>query len=221
MRKRFAVCAATLILAAATTASAQTRSDVEQRPTAPGAQPSQGMPHEMHGQATQPTQRGTQTGQTGMQQQGTQSTQRATQTGETGTERQTTQSQQAATQQLETVSLDDLNQEQAMEIQRKLQELGYYKGEVDGIIGPLTRGALQRYFRDIAALAMRGELAQEALSDFGIESTEVQRVRGEESEEIERQPGSTRSFEGETAPRPSEPSATPRKTPRSAPAPQY
>ena len=34
------------------------------------------------------------------------------------------------------------------EVQAVLQEMGYYKGEVDGLIGPLTRAALTGYQRD-------------------------------------------------------------------------
>jgi hypothetical protein len=34
------------------------------------------------------------------------------------------------------------------DVQAALQEMGYYKGEVDGLIGPLTREALTGYQRD-------------------------------------------------------------------------
>jgi hypothetical protein len=34
------------------------------------------------------------------------------------------------------------------DVQAALQEMGYYKGEVDGLIGPLTREALTAYQRD-------------------------------------------------------------------------
>ena len=34
------------------------------------------------------------------------------------------------------------------EVQAVLQEMGYYKGEVDGLIGPLTRAALTGYQTD-------------------------------------------------------------------------
>jgi hypothetical protein len=34
------------------------------------------------------------------------------------------------------------------EVQAVLQEMGYYKGEVDGLLGPLTRAALTGYQRD-------------------------------------------------------------------------
>ena len=34
------------------------------------------------------------------------------------------------------------------DVQAALQDMGYYKGEVDGLIGPLTREALTGYQRD-------------------------------------------------------------------------
>jgi peptidoglycan hydrolase-like protein with peptidoglycan-binding domain len=33
-------------------------------------------------------------------------------------------------------------------VQAELQQQGYYQGEVDGLIGPLTRGAIADYQRD-------------------------------------------------------------------------
>jgi len=33
-------------------------------------------------------------------------------------------------------------------VQASLQEMGYYKGEVDGLLGPLTREALTSYQSD-------------------------------------------------------------------------
>jgi peptidoglycan hydrolase-like protein with peptidoglycan-binding domain len=40
------------------------------------------------------------------------------------------------------------------DVQAELQEMGYYKGEVDGLLGPLTREALTAYQAD----QIRGEL---------------------------------------------------------------
>ncbi|MGG7379788.1 peptidoglycan-binding domain-containing protein, partial [Escherichia coli] len=34
------------------------------------------------------------------------------------------------------------------EVQATLQEMGYYQGEVDGLLGPLTREALTAYQTD-------------------------------------------------------------------------
>jgi peptidoglycan hydrolase-like protein with peptidoglycan-binding domain len=34
------------------------------------------------------------------------------------------------------------------DVQASLQEMGYYKGEVDGLLGPLTREALTAYQSD-------------------------------------------------------------------------
>jgi Putative peptidoglycan binding domain len=39
------------------------------------------------------------------------------------------------------------------DVQAALQEMGYYKGEVDGLIGPLTREALTAYQNDQGLVA--------------------------------------------------------------------
>jgi hypothetical protein len=113
---------------------------------------------------------------------------------------------------VEAVRLKALESEEAMEVQRKLQELGYYKGEIDGAIGPMTRGALQRYFRDQAQLVSRGMVGSAVLASFGIDESEIQRVRGLDEE-------GTRGSESGTRPgTPSDPSmqpSTPQGSPRS------
>lgn len=51
------------------------------------------------------------------------------------------------------------------DVQAALQEMGYYKGEVDGLIGPLTREALTGYQRDngMATTAVIDEPTLDAL----------------------------------------------------------
>ena len=71
------------------------------------------------------------------------------------------------------VQLSSLSPEQAKEMQQRLQLLGFYRGEIDGVPGAGTRAALQRYFQTQADLASRGVISNSAISMFG---TEVQDV---------------------------------------------
>lgn len=75
-------------------------------------------------------------------------------------------------------ALSALSQEQVRELQVRLQERGYYQGEIDGVIGPQTRAALSRFFSRRAQLVQQGQLTESALSAFGLESSEIQPVRG-------------------------------------------
>ncbi|PYI71209.1 MAG: hypothetical protein DMF08_09175, partial [Verrucomicrobia bacterium] len=51
--------------------------------------------------------------------------------------------------------------------QAALQQQGYYHGEVDGLIGPLTRGAIADYQRD-HGLYMTSTIDQPTLQSLGI-----------------------------------------------------
>jgi peptidoglycan hydrolase-like protein with peptidoglycan-binding domain len=93
-------------------------------------------------------------------------------------------------------NLSELDSEQVQKLQQRLHELGFYKGSVDGIVGPQTRSALQRYFRDQAQLASRGKISDSALGAFGIEESELQPTRGFEQGEPQRQPGAGESEPG-------------------------
>lgn len=72
------------------------------------------------------------------------------------------------------VKLQSLTQEQAREMQQRLQLLGYYHGAVDGKIGEGTRSALQRYFQRQADLAREGVISNAAISMFGTDVDDVQ-----------------------------------------------
>jgi peptidoglycan hydrolase-like protein with peptidoglycan-binding domain len=74
------------------------------------------------------------------------------------------------------VELASLNETQARELQTKLQELGFYRGEVDGVAGPMTRTALQQYFRAQAQLAARGMLDENVMSAL-VESDDTSGTR--------------------------------------------
>lgn len=76
------------------------------------------------------------------------------------------------------VQLTTLSTEQAKEMQQRLQLLGYYRGEVDGVVGEGTRAALQRFFARQAELASRGVISNAAIGLFGTEPADVQPVKG-------------------------------------------
>ena len=52
-------------------------------------------------------------------------------------------------------------------VQATLQQQGYYRGEVDGLIGPLTRGAITDYQRD-HGLYTTSTIDQPTLQSLGI-----------------------------------------------------
>lgn len=95
---------------------------------------------------------------------------------------------------LDAVNLKSLDEDQAKSLQTKLQELGYYNGEIDGKIGPKSKGALSQYFRDQAQLVAQGKLSELAMTSLGFDDSEIQQVRGvDEQGEAERTP--TKGFD--------------------------
>lgn len=52
-----------------------------------------------------------------------------------------------------------------MQVQISLLAAGYYDGEIDGIIGPMTRDAIERYQRD-NGMAVTGTITPEVLDAF-------------------------------------------------------
>ena len=53
------------------------------------------------------------------------------------------------------------------DVQALLQEMGYYKGEVDGLLGPLTREALTAYQAD-QGLTATAVIDQPTLDSLGM-----------------------------------------------------
>jgi hypothetical protein len=149
---------------------------------------------------------GTKTGQprqSADQQQRTQSTQqRAQQEQRQGAAQQETGRQAAGdpsaagrtgVDRLEAVSIDSLNEQEISELQQRLQELGYYTAEVDGIIGPKTRSALIAYHHDQIRLLTQNKLSEASLVALGFSESEVERVRGvDRDRDMNRQPGMDR-----------------------------
>jgi peptidoglycan hydrolase-like protein with peptidoglycan-binding domain len=76
------------------------------------------------------------------------------------------------------IQLTSLSQEQAREMQQRLQLLGYYRGPVDGKVGEGTRSALRNYFHRQAELAQQGVINNSAISLFGTNVDDVQPVNG-------------------------------------------
>jgi peptidoglycan hydrolase-like protein with peptidoglycan-binding domain len=76
------------------------------------------------------------------------------------------------------IQLTSLSQEQAREMQQRLQLLGYYRGPVDGKVGEGTRSALRNYFQRQAELARQGVINNSAISLFGTNVDDVQPVNG-------------------------------------------
>jgi peptidoglycan hydrolase-like protein with peptidoglycan-binding domain len=78
----------------------------------------------------------------------------------------------------ESIQLSALDGQQAVDLQRKLQESGDYQGKIDGLIGPQTKAALRSYFQKRAQLASRGQITQEDAQAMGLNVSDIQPVRG-------------------------------------------
>jgi peptidoglycan hydrolase-like protein with peptidoglycan-binding domain len=76
------------------------------------------------------------------------------------------------------VQLSALSNAQAKEMQQRLQLLGYYKGPIDGAVGEGTRSALHNFFAHQADLASKGNVSNAAISLFGTQPNDIQRVKG-------------------------------------------
>ena len=76
------------------------------------------------------------------------------------------------------IALGDLSEEQARAVQERLSELGHYRGEIDGVVGPQTRAALQSFFQQQLRLAERGIVSDVGVELFGLDPSEIQPVSG-------------------------------------------
>jgi peptidoglycan hydrolase-like protein with peptidoglycan-binding domain len=71
------------------------------------------------------------------------------------------------------VPLEALNQDQLRTVQTRLQELGFYQGQVDGVFGQGTRAAVQRFFQTQTDLAGRGMISDITAGVFGLSPREL------------------------------------------------
>lgn len=79
-----------------------------------------------------------------------------------------------------TVPLSSISTEDGRKIQQRLQELGFYNGPIDGVLGQQTRGALSRYYQRQAQLASQGVLSEGAVDSFGVDASARQPTSGSE-----------------------------------------
>jgi peptidoglycan hydrolase-like protein with peptidoglycan-binding domain len=86
-----------------------------------------------------------------------------------------------------TYELANLDEQAARQLQRRLQVLGHYQGEIDGVAGPQTREALRRYMAEQMRAASRGQVTDAVLKTFGLSASQIatevderQPVRGEQ-----------------------------------------
>ncbi len=70
------------------------------------------------------------------------------------------------------VGVAQVKTESVRKMQQALKDKGYYKGEVDGILGPQTRAALRQYQRS-EKLTASGRYTQETATHLGTADKEV------------------------------------------------
>lgn len=84
------------------------------------------------------------------------------------------------------VSIDQLDASEVEDLQQRLADLGYYRGKVDGIIGPMSRAALTRYFADQQRLLARNMLGEHTLKSLEVDVSDRQLVRGLDAQQVQR-----------------------------------
>jgi peptidoglycan hydrolase-like protein with peptidoglycan-binding domain len=81
----------------------------------------------------------------------------------------------------DSVALSEMSEAAARAIQTKLQTLGLYEGEIDGVVGPQTRRALRAFYNAQAELVSQGKLLMDSAATFKASAAEMEPVRGKEA----------------------------------------
>ena len=107
---------------------------------------------------------------------------------------------------------NDVNQNDVKKMQQTLQGKGYYRGEVDGVLGLRTRASI-RGFQKAENLPVTGQLDAQTAGKLGVrpegrEETDYETAKGKPSAGIKWAKGSGRT------------SKTPRKAVKTVPAPE-
>jgi hypothetical protein len=93
--------------------------------------------------------------------------------------------------QAEGIRLSQLDREQVMDLQRALQEAGYYTAAIDGIVGSRTKQALRQFYGDQAQLAAQGMISARGAAALGMDQAEIERVGGREPATTAKPPSGT------------------------------
>jgi peptidoglycan hydrolase-like protein with peptidoglycan-binding domain len=98
-----------------------------------------------------------------------------TERAETGTAAPSTNDQRVVNQKPPVAGMDmsTLSAEQIKQVQQYLQQVGYYRGEIDGVMGARTRAALQRFFQHQSQLAAQGKIGEPVLGLFGLQAQQT------------------------------------------------
>lgn len=103
---------------------------------------------------------------------------------------------QAMAPNVKSVRLTSLDKNQIKDVQKQLKDVGFYKGDVDGVLGAGTKSALLAYFQHQIMLAQQGRISDDSLLAFGFAKTDIEKVRG-----VDEAKGSEReSTQGHEAP---------------------
>lgn len=91
------------------------------------------------------------------------------------------------------IDLRSLGAEEIRSVQQSLQERGHYRGQVDGVVGPQTRAALNALLADQYALNQRlinqGQIAGQLAASLGIDAQGVSPVSGSDSNHMDKPNG--------------------------------
>jgi putative peptidoglycan binding protein len=99
--------------------------------------------------------------------------------------------QQVFGQQASLIDIKSLNTDEAKNLQQRLKDLGYYKGEIDGVAGPQTKSALSSLVRSQFALTQRlveqGQMPTQLANTLGLR-TDIVPTSGRMDQDIDSQP---------------------------------